>query len=213
MVMQSIDLADRLSFQNTADAKLNLSCDDASLGVGDDGMIVRAAQLLQDRSGFSELEASIHLEKRIPIGAGLAGGSSDGAAALVGLNALGAWATTRIWSGWPLSSAQTCPFVWPVDVSCVWRGEQLEACRRPMTPSGVVGQRPHGERLNALGYKRYRELNASQYLVDELLLNNAGGLCVALQLSLCAATSSSVAQRSAKGGGTRQPRCVWLSTC
>ena len=31
MVMQSIDLADRLSFQNTADAQLSLTCDDASL--------------------------------------------------------------------------------------------------------------------------------------------------------------------------------------
>lgn len=120
MVMQSIDLADRLSFQNTADAQLSLTCDDASLSVGDDNLILRAAQLLRDRSGLSELGASIHLEKRIPIGAGLAGGSSDGAAALVGLNAIWGWATAlRIWSGWPLSSVQTCPSVLPEDVSSV----------------------------------------------------------------------------------------------
>ena len=61
MVMQSIDLADRLSFQNTADAQLSLTCDDASLSVGDDNLILRAAQLLRDRSGFSELGASICL--------------------------------------------------------------------------------------------------------------------------------------------------------
>ena len=73
MVMQSIELADRLRFENTADARLSLRCDDASLSVGDDNLILRAAQLLRNRSGFSELGASIYLEKRIPIGAGLAG--------------------------------------------------------------------------------------------------------------------------------------------
>ena len=87
-VMQSIDLADRLIFQPTADAALTLSCDDPSLSLGEDNLVIRAAQLLRSRSGFNELGAAIHLEKRIPIGAGLAGGSSDGAAALVGLNAL-----------------------------------------------------------------------------------------------------------------------------
>ena len=86
MVMQSIDLADRLRFQNTADARISLRCDEPSLSIGDDNLVLRAALLLRERSGFNELGASIDLEKNIPIGAGLAGGSSDGAAALVGLN-------------------------------------------------------------------------------------------------------------------------------
>ena len=88
MVMQSIDLADRLEFQNTADAQLRLRCDEPSLSIGDDNLVLRAAHLLRERSGFNELGASILLEKQIPIGAGLAGGSSDGAATLVGLNHL-----------------------------------------------------------------------------------------------------------------------------
>ena len=88
MVMQSIDLADRLTFTASSDAELTLSCDDPSLSLGDDNLVMRAAQLLRSRSGFNELGAAMHLEKRIPIGAGLAGGSSDGAAALVGLNTL-----------------------------------------------------------------------------------------------------------------------------
>ena len=75
--MQSIDLADRLVLQNTADAQLRLSCDDDSLSVQEDNLVLRAARLLRDRSGFSELGAAIHLEKRIPIGAGLAGGSRE----------------------------------------------------------------------------------------------------------------------------------------
>ena len=84
MVMQSIDLADRLTFTASSDARLTLSCDDPSLSVGEDNLVLRAAQLLRSRSGFPELGAAIHLEKQIPIGAGLAGGSSDGAAALLG---------------------------------------------------------------------------------------------------------------------------------
>ena len=138
MVMQSIDLADRLSFQNTADAQLSLTCDDASLSVGDDNLILRAAQLLRDRSGFSELGASIHLEKRIPIGAGLAGGSSDGAAALVGLNAL--WGlghspadlermAAELGSDMPFCVAGGCQL-------CFGRGEQLEAV--PPTPQSLA---------------------------------------------------------------------------
>ena len=88
MVMQSIDLADRLTFSNTADGRLSLSCDDPALSIGEDNLVLQAARLLRERSGFQELGAAITLEKRIPIGAGLAGGSSDGAATLVGLNAL-----------------------------------------------------------------------------------------------------------------------------
>ena len=86
MVMQSIELTDRISFTNTADGQLQLSCDTPTLTLAEDNLVLRAARLLRERSGFGELGAAIHLEKRIPIGAGLAGGSSDGAAALVGLN-------------------------------------------------------------------------------------------------------------------------------
>ena len=88
MVMQSIDLSDELCCENTADGTLSLSCDVPDLSCGDDNLILRAARLLRERSGFNELGAQIHLSKRIPIGAGLAGGSSDGAAALVALNHL-----------------------------------------------------------------------------------------------------------------------------
>ena len=121
MVMQSIDLADRLSFRTTADAALTLTCDDPSLSLGDDNLVMRAAQLLRSRSGFNELGAAMHLEKRIPIGAGLAGGSSDGAAALVGLNALsGVWATARqTWSGLRPNSVPTCRSAWRGAVSSV----------------------------------------------------------------------------------------------
>ena len=88
MVMQSLDLADTLTFQPSDEGRILLSCDRSDLPTDGDNLIVRAAELLRSRSGRPDLGARIHLSKRIPIGAGLAGGSSDGAAALVGLRAL-----------------------------------------------------------------------------------------------------------------------------
>ena len=170
MVMQSIELADRLSFENTADARVSLSCDDASLSVGDDNLILRAAHLLRDRSGFSELGASIHLEKRIPIGAGLAGGSSDGAAALVGLNAL--WGlghspadlermAAELGSDMPFCVAGGCQL-------CFGRGEQLEAVPPTNEPLAVLLVKdPRASVSTPWAYKRCRELNQSRYLGDE----------------------------------------------
>ena len=154
MVMQSIELADRLSFQNTADAQLSLTCDDASLSVGDDNLILRAAQLLRDRSGFSELGASIHLEKRIPIGAGLAGGSSDGAAALVGLNAL--WGLGHSPADLERMAAELGSrhvLLCGRRMSALFRARRTtgSCATNASTPGRALGQRPHGERFNALG--------------------------------------------------------------
>jgi 4-diphosphocytidyl-2-C-methyl-D-erythritol kinase len=89
MVMQSLDLADTLHLWPSADGQISLSCDDPNLPTDGGNLIVRAAELLRSRVGLPALGARMYLEKRIPIGAGLAGGSSDGAAALVGLDA--AW--------------------------------------------------------------------------------------------------------------------------
>ena len=49
MVMQSIDLCDRLSVANTADGQLQLSCDAPEPTIADDNLVLRAAQLLRDR--------------------------------------------------------------------------------------------------------------------------------------------------------------------
>ncbi len=86
MVMQSIDLADSLELTSREDGLISLDCDDPTLSTDGDNLICRAASLLRNRSGGRELGVSIYLKKQIPIGAGLAGGSSDGAAALVALN-------------------------------------------------------------------------------------------------------------------------------
>ncbi len=66
---------------------IDFSCDDVDLPTGDDNLVVRAAKLFFDRTK-SHGGVLIKLEKKIPHGAGLGGGSSDAASTLIGLNEL-----------------------------------------------------------------------------------------------------------------------------
>ena len=170
MVMQSIDLADRLSFRTTADAELTLSCDDPSLSLADDNLVIKAAQLLRRRSGFSELGAAIHLEKRIPIGAGLAGGSSDGAAALVGLNALwGLGHTATDLERFAAELGSDMPFcVAGGSQLCFGRGELLEPLPSVDEPLAVLLVKDPGVSVSTpWAYRRCRELRGDRYLQGE----------------------------------------------
>ena len=82
-IAQTIDLCDVLNFQS--DGEICFECDEASLE--GDNLVTRAATLLKASTGYS-LGARIQLRKHIPWGAGLGGGSSDAAAALLALNEL-----------------------------------------------------------------------------------------------------------------------------
>ena len=82
-VLQAIDLWDTLTLQ-TSDS-LALSCDRGEIPTGDDNLVIRAARALARKAGILDPGAAIHLQKRIPAGGGLGGGSSDAAGALLGL--------------------------------------------------------------------------------------------------------------------------------
>jgi len=84
-LMVTVSLYDTLEFKEEASGAIRLHCDQPNLSTGPDNLVVRAAALLRARTGCSR-GASIALAKRIPLAAGLAGGSADAAAALVGLN-------------------------------------------------------------------------------------------------------------------------------
>jgi 4-diphosphocytidyl-2-C-methyl-D-erythritol kinase len=86
-LLVAISLYDTLEFTEDASDQVVLSCDQPSLSTGPDNLVCRAADLLQRRTGCRK-GARIQLRKRIPLAAGLAGGSSDAAAALMGLNRL-----------------------------------------------------------------------------------------------------------------------------
>ncbi|TKB49468.1 4-(cytidine 5'-diphospho)-2-C-methyl-D-erythritol kinase [Ferrimonas sediminicola] len=85
-LFQILDYGDTLHFSVTDDAEVSLL--PAVEGIAnEDNLIVRAARLLQRHTGCT-LGATIELEKRLPMGGGLGGGSSDAATTLVALNAL-----------------------------------------------------------------------------------------------------------------------------
>ncbi len=85
-LFERIDLADTLTFEPHPRA-VTLTCDDPTLPCGEDNLIIRAARLLQRHTG-TDLGATIRMTKQIPIAAGLGGGSSDAATALIGLSRL-----------------------------------------------------------------------------------------------------------------------------
>ena len=84
-VMQPVSVFDTLTITDET-AGLSIACDDESLA-GDDNLVLKAARAWFAAGGLPP-RAGFKLEKRIPKSAGLGGGSSDAAAALLGLNAL-----------------------------------------------------------------------------------------------------------------------------
>jgi 4-diphosphocytidyl-2-C-methyl-D-erythritol kinase len=87
-LMAPISLADRLTIERgQATGGLQFSCDDSSLSNGEENLVVQAARLFQKATKIGA-GVEIALEKKIPHGAGLGGGSSDAATTLLGLNEL-----------------------------------------------------------------------------------------------------------------------------
>ncbi len=83
-VFAQVDLHDTLSVKKDRSGKISFSCSDASLQ-NDDNLVCKVAEFLQ-RECQVKLGAQIDLRKKIPVAAGLGGGSSDAAAALLALN-------------------------------------------------------------------------------------------------------------------------------
>ncbi len=88
MIMQNIDLFDYIDFENSSKGEIELNSDCKNLSLNDDNLILKAANHIKELSNNRRLGANIFLKKNIPIGAGLAGGSSNAAATLIGLNKL-----------------------------------------------------------------------------------------------------------------------------
>ena len=87
MVMQTVNLYDTLTISKTENAQIIITTNTGELPLNEDNLIYKAAKLLSTHTG-KEYGVKIHLDKQIPIAAGMAGGSTDAAATLLGLNAL-----------------------------------------------------------------------------------------------------------------------------
>nr|WP_320026978.1 4-(cytidine 5'-diphospho)-2-C-methyl-D-erythritol kinase [uncultured Acetobacterium sp.] len=86
MINHSIDLEDILTFE-ACDEGVILTSNDQKIPLDETNLVMKAALKLQNQFNIKQ-GVKIHLEKRIPAQAGLAGGSSDAAATLKGLNIL-----------------------------------------------------------------------------------------------------------------------------
>lgn len=87
MVMQTIHLYDRLEMEKTVTQGIELSTNLSYLPVNENNLVYRAGKLLMDEFGITE-GIKVYLNKRIPVAAGMAGGSTDAAAMLYGMNEL-----------------------------------------------------------------------------------------------------------------------------
>lgn len=86
MILQTVDIYDNLTLEKT-DSGITLTTDSDELPADRDNLICRAAELMREKYHFTE-GIHIHLEKRIPIAAGMAGGSTDAAATMKGISRL-----------------------------------------------------------------------------------------------------------------------------
>lgn len=87
MIMQTIQMYDQLEMEKTETPGIHLTTNLSYIPVNENNLVYKAAKLLMDKYGITE-GVKIHLNKFIPVAAGMAGGSSDAAATLVGMNKL-----------------------------------------------------------------------------------------------------------------------------
>lgn len=131
-VFRFIGYSDQLSFNITNDGvvrHLNLIP-----GLTDtDDLCVRAAKLLQKRSGKEMLGVGIHLSKNIPLGGGLGGGSSDAATTLIALNRLWGinWGRERLMALGLELGADVPIFIYGKNAFAEGVGEKLEVIDLP----------------------------------------------------------------------------------
>ncbi|MBR5406862.1 MAG: 4-(cytidine 5'-diphospho)-2-C-methyl-D-erythritol kinase [Lachnospiraceae bacterium] len=87
MVMQSIGLYDEITVSKSGDDRIVIESDAKGIPLNEDNLIYRAAALIRETCGIKD-GVKITLKKNIPVAAGLAGGSTDAAATLKGMNEL-----------------------------------------------------------------------------------------------------------------------------
>lgn len=87
MIMQQVSLYDEVTVKKRADGQIHLTCSEPYLPVDEQNIAYKAAKLMQSTYAITD-GFDIHIVKKIPICAGLAGGSTDAAATLKAINQL-----------------------------------------------------------------------------------------------------------------------------
>ncbi|GEN34575.1 4-(cytidine 5'-diphospho)-2-C-methyl-D-erythritol kinase [Aneurinibacillus danicus] len=185
MVMTTIDLADRLTIYRRSEDKITLDCTVSYLPLDQRNHVYQAARLVKERYGVTE-GVHIHIDKQIPIAAGLAGGSSDAAATIKGLN--------RLWNlGMSVEEMAELGSQVGSDVSfCVYggtalargRGEKIERIPTPPPCWVILAKPPIGvstsEVYGALRIDDLNEGRKSAEMVEAIRQGDFAGVCRAL---------------------------------
>ena len=173
MIMQNIDLADYLEFEMNNEGLIKLDSDCSNLSLENDNLIVKSANLLKKISKV-KLGANIFLRKNIPIGAGLAGGSSNAAATIIGLNKL--WdlkldsnaifsISTNLGSDVPFFVNGGCQL-------CFGRGEILEKVNTKFQYGVLLLKNPNVSISTAETYKKYSQIFSDKYEISNNMIEN-----------------------------------------
>ncbi|KHF33733.1 4-diphosphocytidyl-2-C-methyl-D-erythritol kinase [Paenibacillus sp. P1XP2] len=142
MVMTMVDLADRLEMSELPRDTIIITSQAGYIPLDEKNLAFQAARLIKDRYDVRS-GVHIHLDKKIPVAAGLAGGSSDAAAALRGLN--------RLWNlNIPMQELQELGAELGSDVLCVTggtalatgRGEKLAKVDNPLSCWVILAKPP-----------------------------------------------------------------------
>ena len=169
MLMQSINLEDYLEIELNTNGSINLSSDNNELDLKEDNLIIKAANILRNYYPDRNLGANIFLKKNIPIGAGLAGGSSNAAATLIGLNKL--WALNldqHTLKKFALKLGSDVPFFLDGGSQyCFGRGELLEKYRFDLKLFVIILKDPKVSLSTSEVYEKYSDKFQRNYLSSE----------------------------------------------
>lgn len=171
MILQSVELADQIDIQSSDTQNIYISCDHPQVPTDETNLAYRAAQLMCNV--FPEVHAnyggvSIKIHKRIPVAAGLAGGSGNAAAVLVGINLM-----------WNLGLTQPelqelaaklgsdIPFCISGGTAiATGRGEKLSALQDLDDIWVVLAKYNHISVSTPWAYKTYRQQYSDSYVAD-----------------------------------------------
>jgi len=141
--MVRLSLADHLRLKWRDDDSVVLHCSDPALPTGEENLVIKAVRALEKHCG-KVFAISIELEKKIPSGAGLGGGSSDAAAVLKAINELADLGMSEgELAGVGLTIGSDIPFfLYGGACDCRGRGEIVEPVEEEVSPSPIVLIKP-----------------------------------------------------------------------
>jgi 4-diphosphocytidyl-2-C-methyl-D-erythritol kinase len=175
MILQSIDLADQIDLRSNGLEQIRVYCDNPQIPTDSSNLVYQAAALMAKQfpkiyDKFGGVDITIH--KRIPMGAGLAGGSTDAAAVLVGINLMWKLGLTQIeLQELAAKLGSDIPFCIAGGTAiATGRGEQLAPLPSADFLYGVLAKHRSLAISTPWAYKTYRQQFSNSYVSGDNLV-------------------------------------------